>query len=491
MRRVSQSGHQAKPVSLNSLKTNNLSKWHSRGARLRAAFFRWIFDQDHVWRKLARAGTIGPRRGIRIGARLLRVFILAGVSFSVNEIPVRAAALTFTTLLASIPFAIILSSVAGALGYFDLLSRLIPFLAESFHLDLPLNSVLRALEQAQQRGFHNLGLWGSLGLLAGFYFSMSTVEAAVDKVFNLSKPRGWWGRIRVYTPFLLLLVIFVVASARILLFAREGLKSWDLTGALPAFLPRGGVLLFGALGVLAFVWLGLVLMIRILPNTRVRNLSAMVGATTATGIIYLLSRLLILFPRLLLERNLFVWGSLVVLPVALLLLYAFWAAALFGAAVAFVHQRLYRTRGEVESARLTDRDGFGEIQKEIIALWDALILLGGPENRPVTMEVLSGEMGRSEPRIQELALPLRELKWVRSKKWGASIYFRAVVSEHDVDLMQLHSLLTRLDPQGTGVLRPQSALSEILHEVKVLYSKDRGWPGFSLASVRQKGKSHE
>jgi len=321
--------------------------------RLRAAIFRWIFDPDHVWSKLARAGTEGPRRGIRVGARLLRVFILAGVSFGVNEIPVRAAALTFTTLLASIPFAIILSSVAGALGYFDLLSRLIPLLAESFQLDLPLGSVLRALEHAQGKGFHSLGVWGSLGLLLGFYFSMSTIEAAVDKVFNLHRTRNWWGRIRVYTPFLLLLILFVVASARLLLQARDGLRGWDITGNLPAFVPRSGVLLFGAVGVLVFVWVGLVLMIRVLPNTRVNNRSALLGATVAAGTIYFLSRLLILFPRLLLERNLFVWGSLAIFPVILILIYVFWAAALFGASVAFIHQRLYRTLGE-ESLHLRE-----------------------------------------------------------------------------------------------------------------------------------------
>jgi uncharacterized BrkB/YihY/UPF0761 family membrane protein len=43
---------------------------------------------------------------------------------------------------------------------------------------------------------------------------------------------------------------------------------------------------------------------------------------------------------MLMGRNEVFYGSLVIFPVALLLVYAFWIAVLFGAAFAFVHARL-------------------------------------------------------------------------------------------------------------------------------------------------------
>ena len=307
---------------------------------------------NDLWRALIRAGE-APRAGVALGARLLRVLLLAAVSFAVNEVPVRAAALTFTTLLALIPFAVVLSFLAEKLGYFDLLSSLVPALADSFNLDLPLDPILNGLERAQGLGLQRWGWWGTAGLLLGFFFSMSNVESAVDRVWNLRKTRSWAGRFQVYTPFLILLLALILLSARVLLRARDALRGWDYGAAWPAFLPRGGVFVFGAVGVLAFVWVGLVLMIRVLPNTRVRTEPALLGATAATAVIYLLSRALFLFPKLLLAKNRLLYGSLAAIPVSLLLIYVFWAAALFGATVAFLHQRLYRAPGE-DMRRLQD-----------------------------------------------------------------------------------------------------------------------------------------
>lgn len=287
-----------------------------------------------------------------LGARWIRTLVLAAASFTVNEVPVRAAALTFTSLLAFIPFVIILSFVAGKLGYLHLLSRLLPYLADSFNLDLPLDPILSSIERAQRIRFHRLGLWGSLGLLFSFSISMGNVEAAVNRIWNLRDNRKLFRRLALYTPFLLLLVALIVSSSLLLLKARHGLERWGFHGALPVLRFHGQSLLLGAIGVLVFLWIGLALMIRILPNTRVKTLPAFFGATSATLIIYFLSRLLFLFPSLLLSQNRFLYGSLAIFPVILLLTYVFWAVTLFGAAVAFIHQALDEggkgVRGEPE-----------------------------------------------------------------------------------------------------------------------------------------------
>jgi membrane protein len=307
------------------------------------------------WNMLTRAGGTRARNTtgvLRIQvARRLRVLTLAAASFTVNEIPVRAAALTFVTLLAFVPFAVILSSVAGKLGYLQLLSRLIPYLADSLNLSLPLDPVLRSIERAQRIGFHNLGLWGTGGLLFGFFLAMGNVESAVNRVWNVPGKRGWIRRFKAYTPFLFLLILMVVSGALLLLRARHGLEKWGFQGALPAWRFPWQSLFFGAAGILAFIWIELALMIYMLPNARVKAGPALFGATAATALIYFLSRLLFLFPSLLLAQNRFLYGSIAIFPVALLLVYVFWAAALFGAAVAFIHQRLYR--GEDRERRAT------------------------------------------------------------------------------------------------------------------------------------------
>ncbi len=234
-----------------------------------------------------------------------------------------------------------LSSVAGWLGYLHLLSRFVPYLVDSLNLKLPVDSILKSIERAQHIGFHGLGIWGTLGLLVSFFLSMGNVESAVNHVWHLHRERPWFRKIWVYTPFLLLLIGLVVSAVLLLLKIRHRLEKWDLTGTLPVLHFHGVSFLFGAAGLIVFIWVEMALMIRILPNTRVKTVPALFGATVATIIIYLLSRALFLFPRLLMAQDRFLSGSLALFPVLLLLTYVFWAAALFGSAVAFMHQRFY------------------------------------------------------------------------------------------------------------------------------------------------------
>src|SRR5690606_3218894 len=107
----------------------------------------------------------------------------------------------------------------------------------------------------------------------------------------------------------------------------------------------------GSLGALLFMGLLMLLMIRTLPNTRVRLSRAAFGAVAGMVPLYLLSRLLLLFPSLFLERNQLFYGSLAIIPVALLLVYVFWACTLFGCAVAFMQERLKHDVGAAFFAR--------------------------------------------------------------------------------------------------------------------------------------------
>jgi YihY family inner membrane protein len=294
------------------------------------------------WRGLARAAE-GGHPGTRL-VRLLRVLVLAALSFTVNEVPVRAAALVFTSLLAFIPLMIILSSVAGWMGYLDLLRDLIPDFLGSLNLDLPLGALMDGLTRAESIGFHQLGLFGSIGLLVGFYLSMSNIEEAMNRVWNVRTSRGWIGRFLRYTPFLLALLLLVLLTVGLLFRARQILEAFGLGRAFSIPIP-GSALLFGSLGALVFMWLLMVLMIRLLPNTRVRLSRALLGATAGIVPLYFLSRFLLLFPALFLERNELFYGSLALVPVALLLVYVFWGCALFGCAVAFVQERLEQDAG--------------------------------------------------------------------------------------------------------------------------------------------------
>lgn|GEM_PF-2238304 len=318
---------------------------------------RWVESLNaRFWRALERAAGDATGTAGGLGAkllRLLRVLILAALSFTVNEVPVRAAALVFTTLLAFIPLTIILSSVAGWMGYLGLVEALIPNLMASLNLDLPVDFLMEGLKRAESVSFHQLGIFGSVGLLVGFILSMSNVEEAMNRVWNVRDNRSWMGRVFRYTPFLLLLLALMVGSVVLLFRAHRYLdaflENWGVSGAAALAVPfsiPGGAVLFGSLGAVVFMWVLMVLMIKLLPNTQVKLSRALVGATAGVVPLYVLSRALLLFPAVFIARNQLFYGSLAIVPVALLLVYVFWACALFGCAVAFMQERLKHDHGE-------------------------------------------------------------------------------------------------------------------------------------------------
>ena len=199
-------------------KDSNHSTYSFAAVRLHGALRALAGKGQTALAHLHRAGMDQNLRWTRkFPARLLRVLMLAGMSFPLNQIPVRASALTYTTILSFVPFAIILSSVAGRFGYLDILSRLIISMADSLNLDINLDPVLNVIEYAQKIDFRRLGLFGSFGLLFTFFLSMSNIELAFDHIWDIRKDRNWWGRIRAYTPFLLLLILLIVAAGNVLL----------------------------------------------------------------------------------------------------------------------------------------------------------------------------------------------------------------------------------------------------------------------------------
>jgi membrane protein len=210
--------------------------------------------------------------------------------------------------------------------------------------------------------------------LIGFYLSMSNVEEAINKVWNVRQDRGWLGRFQRYTPFLLLLLALLVLSVFVLFRMRRILTRWGLGYEFSLHLP-GGAFLFGSVSLLAFLWILIFLMIRLLPNTRVRGKSAILGASAAILLLYALSRLLWLFPMMFLGKNQVFYGSLVIFPVALLLVYAFWITVLFGAAFAFVHAKLQH---HAAPRFFTGSSGMLEDWREAVRETEALYL-HGPE----------------------------------------------------------------------------------------------------------------
>ena len=452
----------------------------ARGLAVLSSLHRVGMDKDIRWTR-------------QFAARLVRVLVLAGMSFPVNQIPVRASALTYTSILSFVPFAVILSSVAGRFGYLDLLSRLVIYTADSFNLDVNLDPILGVIEYAQKVDFQRLGLFGSLGLLFAFFLSMSNIELAFDHIWDIRKDRNWWRRIKDYTPFLIMLILLLVAVGNVLLKYRALLDT-KLSGVLVPGLVHETVVVLSTVAVVGVLWMALALLFYIIPNTRVRAFPAILAASLCTGAIYLLCRVLLLAPGIILSRNNFIYGSLAIFPVALLMIYLFWMIILYGAAVAFMYQRLYHSRDKT-SAAAGGSGEFHRMEKDVLDVLRAVYALSGSKalegRRLVTAQELAAEVWDDAASVQRLAEPLVDLGILGMRKIRSGPVYAPRKPLSEVDLTGIHYLLLRLDPKGTGKLRSLNSWDEIKHTLGILSSSGKQHPPLFLGSVlpeREGGK---
>ncbi|MBW8889621.1 MAG: YihY/virulence factor BrkB family protein [Fibrobacteres bacterium] len=468
-------------------KDSNHTKYPFAVVRLLGAWRTLSAKGQAALAHLHRAGMDQNLRWTRkFAARLLRVLVLAGMSFPVNQIPVRASALTYTSILSFVPFAIILSSVAGRFGYLDILSRLIISMADSLNLDLNLDPILNVIEYAQKIDFQRLGLFGSLGLLFAFFLSMSNIELAFDHIWDIRKDRNWWRRIREYTPFLLLLILIVVAAGNVLLRYRSFLTV-KFSGAPMSGLVQETVIVLSTVAVVGFLWLALVLLFYIIPNTRVRLFPAMLAATLSTAAIYGLTRALVLAPGLFLSRNNFIYGSLAIFPVVLLLIYLTWTIVLYGAAVGFIYQRLYHARDKTSAPLANDSEAFHRLEREVLDVLKAVYTLSGSNAAngrvSVPIALLANELWDDEASVERLAGPLVDLGLLARRRIRSGAVYAPRKPMEEVDLTGIHYLLLRLDPKGTGMLGSLTAWDELKHTMGVLYSSGKRHPPLYLGTV--------
>lgn len=435
---------------------------------------------------LQRVGSDSDIRWTRqFGARILRVLVLAAMSIPVNQIPVRASALTYTTILSVVPFAVILSAVAGQFGYLDLLSPLLISFSDSIHLDLNLEPILHVIKVAQKVDFHRLGLVGSLALLLTFFLSMGNIELAFDNIWDIRKKRKLWARLKSFAPLLILLIILIVAMGKGILRYQKLLYAKS-NGILLTHVVHQTMVIINFISIATFLWLALLFLFYLIPNTKVRLGPSVIAATVTTVLLYLLSRAFIFFPLLFFSKNNFIYGSFALLPVVLLLIYLIWLIVLYGAAVGFIYQRLYHIRDREKRLIFSDVKPFHRMEKEIYQVLKAIHALSGSKVNDgklfVSLEKLSEALWDDVNSIQTLAAPLVDLGLLVKRTIRTGQVYAPRLPLAEVNLTALHNLLVSLDPEGQGRLRSQTSYDELKHTLGILYSSGKGAPPLYLST---------
>jgi membrane protein len=303
---------------------------------------------DRIWQdQPGEAWALGLLHStVRVGYSTVRGFLE-------NRLTLRAAALTYYSVLSVVPFLAFAFAVLKGLGAYNgfVSGTVLPYLQTTFGGSPTLLSAMETVLHFVDRT--NVSTLGVVGLCTLVYTSISlisSVEAALNEVWGARAQRPFLRQLTDYvtllvtTPILVLVATtFATAaqSSQVIQFLRDALG----LGPIIDFLLR-----FTSIVVVATA---LFAVYEILPNVHVRAASALLGAAVSALLWQLLLVLHVQFQMGVAGYNA-LYSVMGAIPIFLVWMYLSWLIVLSGAQVAACHQN-QRSMGERFSARRIDQ----------------------------------------------------------------------------------------------------------------------------------------
>jgi len=231
-----------------------------------------------------------------------------------------ASALSFSSMLSIVPFLAIVFAVLKAL---DVHTTLAPMLLSNLAVGSQeiVASILHYIDNTR------VGSLGAIGLVTLFLSVMATldnVEEAFNQICGIGRGKAVHHKLRDY-----LIVIFSIPLLTGL--AVTITTSLQHRGVVQWFLRLSGVghLLLLRLAPFLSIWIALVCLYQFIPNLRIRFRHALAGALIA-GIFWQLAQWAFIHFQLGVSRYNAIYGTLALLPVFMIWIYACWVIVLAG-----------------------------------------------------------------------------------------------------------------------------------------------------------------
>lgn len=423
-----------------------------RGRLRRSAYSVHAFLTRELWARDFSTLPAFRRRAYGVA----RVVHLTLANFVKNRCTWRAAALTYITVLSLVPMLAFAFSVAKGLGAYEQLERetIVPFLDATFgEAGVPAGDlanpgsegadaqgaavaeggaeVRRAIDTVldfvKRTDVSRLGALGFLLVLYTVVKLLGAIELSFNDIWGVRKARSLPRKIADYFSTVVMVPLLLVAGTAVLNLARTGYL--DGEGA-----SGPGSALWRDISSLTLVWIGFALSYVLMPNTRTRITSAVVGGVVG-GSFWQLFQWAHLELQLGVANYNAIYSTFAALPIFLFWVHSSWMTVLLGAEAASAHQNQAR-HGQLVRSRDYDL-----AQKELLAL--RLVAR-------VTRAFLDGEPPRGTVELaDELGCPERTLEEVQAALEEAGL---TALTDADADAAPI--VLT-VDP---GIVRIQDVL---------------------------------
>ena len=366
----------------------------------------------------------------------IKIVLLSIRQFTADRIPVRASALTYSTLLSIIPILALLFAIARGLGFDALMENQFRTSVTQQQAELITTWVNSYLEHAQSGIFIGVGL---IMLLWTVLILTDNIERSFNAIWQVKHPRTVFRKITDYFSMLLLLPLLIVISSGLTIFMTTYVKQMDnylLLGPVLKFLVRmiPYTLTWG-------MFIGLFVFI---PNTKVRLSHAILPGILA-GSAFQAFQYFYINSQIWVSNYNAIYGSFAAIPMFLLWTQISWTICLLGAEMSYISQNLDAFSFDKETENISRRyhDFFCTIILAAICKRFEQIQV------PYTAEELS----------REHRIPIRLTKRILYELQDMHLIYEAVSDEKgrdityipgvDINRLTVGMLLTKLDMNGS------------------------------------------
>lgn len=394
----------------------------------------WTFLTYDIWRITEDEVT---QRTFSV-YNIIKTIYLCINRFTKDRIANKAAALTYSTLLAIVPILAILFAIARGFGFDNLMESQIVsgFGGPTETTEVILQFVNSYLSQTKSGVFIGVGLimllWTVLNLI-------NNMEITFNRIWQVQKARSMYRKITDYFSMLLLMPILIVVSGGLSIFMStmvKNIEDFTLLAPVGKFMIR----------LIPFVlaWCMFTALYVFMPNTKVKLKHALISGILA-GTAHQAFQFLYIGSQLWVSRYNAIYGSFAALPMFLLWLQISWTICLFGAELTYAGQNIRNFSFDKDTRNISRR-----YHDFVSILITSLIAKRFEQNlKPYTAEELSEECQIPIRLTRNILYELQEINLLHEVANDQKSDDDAYQPSLDINKLNVALLLDRLDTHGS------------------------------------------
>ena len=369
---------------------------------------------------------------------IIKTIYLCITRFTKDRLANKAAALTYSTLIAIIPILALVFAIARGFGFDNIIEQQIQegLVGMGEASTVILKTVNTYLAQTKN------GVFIGVGLILLFYSVLNLInsmEITFNRIWQVKKARSMYRRITDYCSMLLLIPVLLVLSGGLSIFTATVLKHIDDYTLLA---PVGKF--FIRLIPFVLTWCMFTALYIFMPNTKVKFKHALVSGILA-GTAYQFFQFLYINGQLWVSRYNAIYGSFAALPLLLLWLQISWTICLFGAQLTYAGQNIRNFSFDADTRNISRR--YHDFVTVLIMSLIAKRFAAGTS--PYTAEELSEE-GEIPIRLTRRILDeLEEVGLVHEVSTDEKSESLSYQPSIDINKLNAATLFDRLDTHGS------------------------------------------